>query len=160
LLALLQITQKSSPEHRISGATAATPCPVNTIALFEISDKGNKGAAQDERGRRNRASRLPSTRREMSFPSDPVPHRETAPTRSSFAATSIVVRAYQQSSSRGTCERMICSPVPSRLRSLDDHTRGSVTMSKSIGDDGVGRFLRPTTQDTVTADRLTFIGQG
>jgi hypothetical protein len=133
---------------------------VNTIALFEIRDKGNDFAAHDEGGRRNGAGRLASTGRKMSFPSERVPHRETTATRSSFAATAIVARAYQQSSSRGTCERMICSTVPSRLRSLDDHTRGYATMSKSNGDDGVDRFLRPTTRDTVTADLLTFIGQG
>jgi hypothetical protein len=51
LLAVLQITQKSSPVHRVSGATAATPCFVNTIALFEIRDKGNSGVAQDWEGR-------------------------------------------------------------------------------------------------------------
>jgi hypothetical protein len=49
-------------------------------------------------------------------------------------------------------------PEPSSL--ADDHTRAYAMMSESIGDDGVDRFLRPTTQDTVTADLLTFIGQG
>ncbi len=32
-------------------------------------------------------------------------------------------------------------------------------MSKSIGADGVDRPLRPTTQDTITADLLAFVGQ-
>ena len=159
-LPLTQITQKSSPGHRVSGATVATSCPVNTIALFEIRDKGSNDAGRDEGGRRSGVGRLASTRREMSFTSDPVPHRETTPTRSSFAATAIVVRTYQQSSSRGTGERTSCSTVPRRLCLLDDHPQGYATMSKSIGDDGVDRSLRPTTHDTVAAHLLTFIGQG
>jgi hypothetical protein len=61
VLAVLQITQKSSPVHRVSGATAATHCPVNTIALFEIRDKGNDGASQDEGGRPTGVGRLANT---------------------------------------------------------------------------------------------------